>query len=45
MLCRINIRRFVAGALLLGTLFAAMPAAGLAANGGGGPRPVAGQAR
>ena len=44
MLRRISIRRLVAGALLFGALFAAMPAAGLAANGGGGPRPVAGQA-
>ena len=45
MLHRISIRRLVAGALLFGTLFAAMPAVGLAANGGGGPRPSAGQIR
>lgn len=42
---KISIRRLVAGALLFGTLFAAMPAAGLAANGGGGPSPAAGQIR
>lgn len=45
MLSRISIRRLVAGALLFGVLTAASPAAGLAANGGGGPRPQAGQAR
>jgi len=45
MLRKISTRRLVAGALLFGALFAAMPVAGLAANGGGGPRPAAGQIR
>lgn len=42
---RIDIRRLVAVAVLLGALAAATPTVGLAANGGGGPRPAPGQAR
>jgi hypothetical protein len=45
MLRRIDIRRLVAGAMLLGALAAATPTVGLAANGGGGPRPAPGQAQ
>jgi hypothetical protein len=40
---KISIRRLVATAMLLGALAAATPAAGLAANGGGGPQPSLGQ--
>jgi hypothetical protein len=35
-----NIRRFVIAGMVLAALAAASPAASLAANGGGGPRPT-----
>jgi len=35
-----SLRRLVAGGLVLGALAAVSPAAGLASNPGGGPRPV-----
>jgi hypothetical protein len=40
MLRKCSIPRFVIAGMVLGTLAAATPAASLAANGGGGPRPT-----
>jgi hypothetical protein len=40
MLRKCSIRRFVIAGMVLGTLAAATPAASLAANAGGGPRPT-----
>ena len=45
MIRKSSVRRFVIAGMVLGTLAAAMPAASLAANGGGGPRPTASQTR
>jgi hypothetical protein len=39
MLRRISARRLLAVGLMVGVLAAVAPATGLAANGGGGPRP------
>jgi hypothetical protein len=44
MLSKATVRRLVAAGFVLGVLAAATPAASLAANGGGGPRP-SGQSR